>query len=195
MGGVTFGHDRDAKGPVYFQVNAIGRYLLGLTEEFVYDQAQAVPEKPLLVQPNFEVVFVTASPAAHVLCGQFCERSGKGSVGNLLKITKKSILRAASAGWTVERVVETLANASSKPLPANVLHEIRGWFGGVRRVQAHHCVLVTCPDAATADRVLSLYAYAEPRPRILSGHLVEFSGSLSIAEITTKLNKAGIFVS
>ncbi|NNM88661.1 MAG: hypothetical protein HKL95_09095 [Phycisphaerae bacterium] len=195
MGGVTFGHDRDANAPVHFQVNAIGRYLLGLTAEFVYDQTQAVPEKPLLVQPNFEVVFVAASPTAHVLCGQFCERSGKGAVGNLLKITKKSIIRAASAGWTVERVVETLANASSKPLPANVLHEIRGWFGGVRRVQAHHCVLVTCPDAVTADRVASLYAHTEPRPRILSGHLVELSGSLNIAEITNRLHKAGIFVS
>ena len=195
MGGVTFGHDRDAKAPVYFQVNATGRYLLGLTGEFVYDQAQVVAEKPLLVQPNFEVVFVVAAPAVHVLCGQFCERSGKGAVGNLLKITKKSIVHAASAGWTVERVVETLANASSKPLPTNVLHEIRGWFGTVRRVQAHHCVLVTCPDAATADRVVALYGHTEPRPRILSGHVVELSGLLSIAEITRTLHKAGIFVS
>ena len=193
LGGVSFG--RDDKGLVYFQVNALGRYLLGLTHEVGDDQPPTAPEKPLLVQPNFEVVFVAASPAAYVLCGQFCERSGKGSVGNLLKITKKSIFRAASAGWTVERVVESLANASSKPLPANVLHEIRGWFGGLRQVQVHPCVLITCPDAATADRVLALYAYTEPPPRMLPGHLVELSGSLRIAEITTKLNRAGIFVS
>ncbi len=194
MGGVTFGRDRDGQDVVYFQVNTIGRYLLGLTAEFVYDQPQIASEKPLLVQPNFDLVFVAAAPAVYVLCGQFCERSGKGAVGNVLKITKKSIVRAASAGWTVERVVETLTNASSKPLPANVVHEIRGWFGGVRHVQAHHCVLITCPDAGTADRVMAFYARTESGARILSGHMVELPGSLSIAEITRTLHKAGIFI-
>ncbi len=194
LGGVTFGRNRDGTGPVYFHVNALGRYLLGLTKELVHDQTQSAPDKPLLVQPNFEVVFVAAAPALLVLCGQFCERCGKGSVGNLLRITKKSIVRAARAGWTVERVVENLANASAKPLPANVLHEIRGWFSSLRLAQAYPCVLVECPDKATAERVCSLYRGLERPPRILEGHLVELRGDVSIENITFMLGKAGIFV-
>jgi len=73
----------------------------------------------------------------------------------LFDITKKSILSAAGGGMTAAAVLQILERLSAKPIPANVAREITEWFDQCRRITVRSAVLIDCPDADTAARVVA----------------------------------------
>jgi hypothetical protein len=85
------------------------------------------PQADILVQPTFEIAFLSPCPAAEAEIGRFAERLGR-EVGVLFRITKRSISRAAAAGLPLERVIAVLSQRSKNTLPPNVEREIRGWM-------------------------------------------------------------------
>ena len=111
-----------------FRLTDTGRRLLGLPREALLpaDGAGRSDETPLVVQPNFEVVFLSPSAEAEAELGRFCERIGRG-IGVLFRISRPALQRAASAGIGPQQVISLLARRSRNPLPANVEHEVRGW--------------------------------------------------------------------
>jgi hypothetical protein len=138
--------------PVAFGLNPAGRYLLGEAEDFEYAPA---PEGDVLVQPDFEIVFLAPAPRVEAELGRFAERTGAG-VGALFRVTRASVLRAAEQGMTADALVGTLEAVSRSGVPANVARQVRDWIGGTRRVTVKPAVLVECPDPETAGRVRSL---------------------------------------
>ena len=165
-----------------------GRYLLGLVEDFDYG-----PEhdggKPVLVQPNFDVVFTSPSPQAEASIGRFAQRMGQ-RVGTLFKITKSSIFAAACTGMTSQQVLDTLRRSSAKEVPSNVEREIQGWFDQCRRVTVRRAILVDCPDAHTAARVL---AAGGKKATAITETVIELAGSKLDAALFRKLDAMGIF--
>jgi hypothetical protein len=150
-GGVRLGA---AKGRgLTLELTALGRYLLALDDDFEWDEAPR-GAKPVRVQPDFEVLFVSPDPALEAAISRFAERRGRG-VGVLFRLTQASVVAAALAGIEAEEVLATLTGASSTPIPANVEHEIRSWSGRSRRIALERAELLRCPDEATAARVLS----------------------------------------
>ncbi len=165
-----------------------GRYLLGLVEDFDY-RLEHEGDNPVLVQPNFDVVFTSPSPQAEASIGCFSQRMGQ-RVGTLFKITKRSILAAACTGMTSQQVLDTLRRTSAKEVPTNVEREIQGWFDQCRRVTARQTVLVDCPDAQTAARVL---AAGGKKATAITDTLIELAGSKHDAALFRKLDAMGIF--
>lgn len=151
LGGAVLG--RTAEGEPCFALTDAGRYLLGGAKGFEYGGGAGEGGK-VVVQPDFEVVFLASSPLAEAEVGRFAERRGTGA-GATFRITRAAVLRAAEAGATAEEVLGTLERASATPLPQNVARQLRDWFAGVRRVRLSPAVLVECPDRDTAARVLS----------------------------------------
>ena len=127
LGGVEAGIASD--GRPGFRMTDAGRRLLGIPRDGlapgVGESRPAV--QPLVVQPNFEIVFLSPSPAVEAELGRFCERIGR-DVGVLFRISRQSLQKAAAAGIDAERVMTLLAQSSRSPLPSNVVHEIRGWM-------------------------------------------------------------------
>ncbi|HEY9594459.1 MAG TPA: helicase-associated domain-containing protein, partial [Spirochaetia bacterium] len=115
-----------AEGRPAFRMTDTGRLLLGLPRDGLPDPEETPAE--LIVQPNYEVVFLSPSPGAEAELGRFCERVGR-EVGVLFRITRQSIERATRAGMTADSVIATLSQGSKSPLPVNVAQEIRGWMG------------------------------------------------------------------
>ncbi len=177
-------------GGLTIELTSIGRYLLGLAPEFVLD-APASSKTPVRVQPDFEVVFVSASPALEAALSRFAERRGTG-VGVLFRITRDSIMSAAMAGLGAEEVLATLARASSTPVPANVEHEIRAWFGRCRRLSIEPVHLLRCPDAATAARVLS--AVGAGKLELVSETVLALRDPKHKAAVMRLCRKAGLFL-
>jgi len=165
-----------------------GRYLLGLVKDFDYG-AEHEGDNPVLVQPNFDVVFTSPSPQAEASIGRFAQRKGQ-RVGTLFNITKASILAAACAGMTAQQVLDTLQSNSAKEVPANVAREIQGWFDQCQRVTVRHAILVDCPDAQTAARVL---AAGGKKATAISDTVIELAGSKRDAALFRKLDALGIF--
>ena len=72
----------------------------------------------------------------------------------ILKITRESVVRAVANGLKPAEIADRLRRHASHEVPANVLHEVRGWSNWVRRVTATTLAVLRCPDRDTADRVM-----------------------------------------
>jgi hypothetical protein len=132
LGGVEMGLAPDGKPG--FRMTDVGRRLLGIPREMLppSDGAdtqgrQAPTDGPLVVQPNFEIVFLAPAPGVEAELGRFCDRVGR-EVGVLFRISRQSLQKAGAAGIDAEHVIALLSQRSRSPLPSNVLHEIRGWM-------------------------------------------------------------------
>ncbi len=126
LGGAEAG--LDPEGRPAFRMTDVGRALIGLPRDGLPESPEPVTRLPeLIVQPNYEVVFLTRSPAAEAELGRFCERIGR-EVGVLFRITRASLARARAAGLDAAMVRAALTRGSRGPLPSNVEHEIEGWM-------------------------------------------------------------------
>jgi hypothetical protein len=148
----------------------------------------------VVVQPDFSVIVigVDLSPVAEL--APFCERvresSGSGAVA--LRITRASVLRAATAGLSGADILDRLQRHSSTPLPGNVVHEVREWAGWVRSVSAEPAMVFRCPDAAAADRIVA--ALGRQAEKLTETTVAYSHAHLSDAE-RRKLLEQGIIVS
>jgi hypothetical protein len=193
LGGAALGHNGRADGgEVYFALTDIGRYLLSLADHFEYAHA---PSGEVVVQPNFEIVFLGPNPIVEATCGRFSERASKSRhVGTLFRITKRSCIAAAAAGMTVETAMETLTQASRKPIPENVAHEIKSWFGQCRTVTLRSAMLIECPDADTATQVETLGVRGLKRLNDVTLEVLNAAGHDARKSLEKRLRERGIFL-
>jgi len=110
----------------------------------------------VVVQPDFTVVIIGQDQSAAGELIPFCDRqpgtAGQGAL--ILRITREGVLRAARQGLSGEEMVGRLEKAASKTVPANVLHEVRAWSAGVRRISYEPVVLCRCSDAEASNELL-----------------------------------------
>lgn len=147
LGGIGIG--RTADGRICFQLTEIGRYLLGAVDSFQYGHET---DAEVIVQPNFEIVFLAPAPRLEAQIGRFAERVGPPP-GVVFRLTREPILAAAEAGVSRADIVETLKAGSARDLPRNVERQIADWFGAIRHVSIQRTLLIRCPDAETAAKV------------------------------------------
>ena len=184
-GAAAVGYTKD--GSWCLRLTDAGRYLLGLADDFEFEEATG---GDIIVQPNFEVVFLGPRPLAEVEIARFAERRGS-HVGLLFKITKNSVMKAAATGLTVESLLEILARNCSKAIPGNVSHEISGWFRNCRKISVHSTLLIRCPDAETAARV---QAASGGTAFPVTDTILELRELDRRSELVRKLKGMGIFV-
>ena len=177
-------------GAISLGLSEVGRYLFDLTRELSIDLPDHQEDRSVVVQPNFDVVFLAPSPATEVVISRFAERRGR-RVGVLFHITKQSIFIAASAGLTAEAVIENLRRVCANELPANVEREIRGWSAQCRRIEMQPAIVIRCPDEDTAARVRSV---GKGKVRPISETVLEFSEPKQKSQFVRKLRGMGIFV-
>ena len=116
------------EGSACFRLTHIGRRILGLPGDGQEERDQpGAVSRSLVVQPNFEIVFLTPSPAAEAELGRFCERVGR-EVGVLFRVTKQSVRRASESGLRLAQVIRALTQHSRSEIPLNVRQEIEGWL-------------------------------------------------------------------
>ncbi len=176
-----------ADGSWCLSLTDAGRYLLGLADDFELEEATG---GDIIVQPNFEVVFLGPRPLAEVEIARFAERRGS-HVGLLFKITKSSVMKAAATGLTAESLLEILARNCSKAIPNNVAHEISGWLRNCRKISVHSTLLIRCPDAETAARV---QAASGGNAQPVTDTILELREVDRRSELVKRLKGMGIFV-
>jgi hypothetical protein len=172
-----------------FGLTDAGRYLLGAADDFTLAPAAAGGE--VVVQPDFEIVFLAPAPRAEAELGRVAERAGAG-VGALFRLTRASVLRAAEQGMSVDQVLGTLESVSRSGVPANVTRQVRDWMQSVRTVRIAPAVLVECPDPETAGRVRALCGASvmEVTPTLLRLE----ADAKARAALVKRLRERGIFV-
>lgn len=188
LGAVALGRHRD--GSVSACLTEAGRFFLGLATDFCL--GDNTPEGKVIVQPNFEVVFLGPNLAAESAFAVFAERIAKNSstsTGSLFRITRASIQKAAHAGSTLEEIFKSIGSMTDKPLPPNVRSEIEGWIEGRKSYRITPATLIRCPSREVALRVHSALPNAT---KLLSDTVLELTARITPA-IRRKLEKDGLF--
>jgi hypothetical protein len=187
LGAVCLGYASDRA--TCFKVTDIGRYILGDAREFAYGIEEA---GGVIVQPNFDVVFLSPAPAAEGEIGRIAERIGQ-TPGVAFRISQASVLGAAEYGVTADDLLSTLRRLSSRPIPGNVEREITGWMSSVRRASIRQTTVLECPDEQTTTRVLAALGGAGRR---LTPTLLEIAAvhSADRTRALKRLRAAGVFV-
>ena len=185
MGAIELGLTQDQQ--VCVALTDWGRYHLGKTDTFELPTQEA---QDVLVQANFEVVFLGSHASAEAEIGRFAARVGKG-MGTLFKISKASILQAAELGLTAEQVLSTLEKVTTKAIPANISREITGWFAACRQIRIKSTILIHCPDEETAMKIQAL-GKRDVTP--LTPQILEVSSVKAKKTLLGKLRKQGIFI-
>lgn len=146
----------------------------------------------VVVQPDFSVLVIglDQTPLAALLpfCERIRERSSPGSA--TLRLSRDSVVKGAVTGLSSAAMLERLQRHCSKPLPENVVHEVRTWADWVRRVSAEPVTLLRCPDAAAADRVVA--ALGRKNVEKLNETTVALSSALLADADRRKLLEQGI---
>ncbi|HVS19779.1 MAG TPA: helicase-associated domain-containing protein, partial [Planctomycetota bacterium] len=188
LGGARIG--RDAAQALTVELTSVGRYLLGLDDDF---EVAAPPptERPARVQPDFEVVFLAPSPAHEAAIGRFGERIGSG-VGALFRLTRAAAQTAAMVGLSADEALRALADASATPVPANVMRELRDWFAACRRIEIQPVELIRCPDAQTAARVLAVAG--KGKLELLGESTLAIADRSQRSAVVRACRKAGLFL-
>lgn len=184
-GGIELGFDGEQRS---VRLHDIGRYILGLIDDFEYEAAAG---GEVIVQPDFEVLFMGPAPAAEARIAPLAERTGQ-RMGTMFRLTRKSVQDAAAAGITRERALADLETISARPLPDNVRRQVSDWFDATASVKLREAWLVDAPDAETADRVETA---AGKHVRRLAPTTLEVTVTKSNqSALRRKLKDAGVFV-
>jgi hypothetical protein len=171
-----------------FRLSPTGQYLAGLKRTVQYGPEGA--EAPIVVQPNFEIVFLGPDLGAEVALASFAERCGRNA-GTLFRLTRPKMILAASRGATAEKVLATLAKFASKPVPENVVAEVRAWFASCRTVTVRRSTLLQAPDAETGLRIKQLLGSQCAQ---LSATLLEWPEPDLPSGLVNKLREQGVFL-
>jgi len=184
-GGIEFGLAGD---DLTIRLTDVGRYLLRLTETLEWPEAEE--SGAILVQPDFEIVFLEPNPSLEAVITRFAERRGTG-VGALFRITRSSIQSAARAGLGPDEITAELERHSKAPVPDNVAREIDGWASQTVHLAWQPASLLRCADEETAARI---HAASKGKLEVVGPTVLALTDPAQRTRITASLRKAGIFL-
>ncbi|MEO8286759.1 MAG: helicase-associated domain-containing protein [Chloroflexota bacterium] len=149
LGVVDIGKDKQ-KRFVSFRVTEEGRGLID-PEHRRQDQP-GIPPRPLLVQPNFEVLVLHPDSRVlwHLLRLADLVRHDRVSV---YVINKESILRAVEGGMSPETITKFLHNNTGKDLPQNVAQSVSDWARLIKYTSLSRVTLIEVDDPAVLDEM------------------------------------------
>ncbi len=151
LGAVEIGKDKQ-KRFVAFRITDEGRSLLD--PDHPWQEHPGAQPRPLLVQPNFEVLVL--NPDSRVLWTLL-------RLSNLVRhdrvsayvINKESILRAVEAGLSPENITKFLHDNTGKDLPQNVAQSVSDWARLIKYTSIRRVTLIEVQDPSLLDEMAS----------------------------------------
>ncbi len=155
LGVVSLGYDTDAapssrlaRNPDAFMLTELGAEVLkndlGL--------AHVAADRALIVQPSFEVLLLEPHmPALYALL-RFTQPEQFGRASRF-KLTREALMRAISAGQSLDDITDFLKRHSQKDLPQNVLYTLTDWARHYKATVLSQVVLIEVDSEATADEL------------------------------------------
>lgn len=184
IGGADLG--RTADDQVCFRLTPIGRYFLKLTKDF--PDLKEPDSGKVVLQPNFEIVFLGTNIRAEGAVEPLCERLGHGT-GTLFRLSKPRVQNAIDSGKTMESILETLEEITAKSVPDNVRKEMATWGSAIRHFTPEVIVALRCEDPQSA---ILLRAALGSNATLLTPTVVQIHEPLTSAQ-RRKLSDKGFF--
>ena len=127
LGIVAIGRDT-ANQVVAFRLSPLGAHLLGLTSELPVDADETGGEKPLIVQPNFEILAYTEAHHLQTLyqLERFATRERAERVAHYT-LDRESVYRGLQDGLSAAQMREFLETHSRSGVPQNIAYSLGDW--------------------------------------------------------------------
>nr|WP_245589547.1 helicase-associated domain-containing protein [Amycolatopsis balhimycina] len=135
-------------GLLAIRLNALGAYVLGLTDTYEPPVAEVPDVRPLKVLPNLDVVATTPLPAADRLT---LSAFGERTADYVWAVSATSLLAGVDAGRDLDEFTRFLGERTEHELPGaltTLLSDVRRRIGQL--VDLGHVRLIECSDPATA---------------------------------------------
>ena len=157
--------------PVAFRLTPLGAYLFGLADQPPAEPAAAHAGR-VVVQPNFQI-FALEPIAEQTLVSldRFADRV-KADKAFEYRLSRESLYRAHQNGMSVGDAVAFLEQASSAPLPQNVLRTLDEWAQSYERIIVRrnaallHALDPQVLDALQDTPAAQRYLLGRPLPRV-----------------------------
>jgi hypothetical protein len=142
--------------PAAFRINALGAYVLGLTDE--YEAAKPVAEKTpggFTVLPDYTIVIPESDDRIRheIFFERFFTKVSATEQAAVYRLDFETAVRATNAGVTLDELREYLS-ASDKPLPENVSRALSDWAYQAGRIRIRQATILECDDAALLEEVI-----------------------------------------
>ena len=113
---------------VAFRLSPLGAHLLGLSDEMPALAEDAAGEKPLIIQPNFEIIAYTEAAHLPVLyqLERFATRERAERVAHY-KLDRESVYRGLQDGLSAAQMREFLETHSRSGVPQNIAYSLEDW--------------------------------------------------------------------
>ena len=113
---------------VAFRLSPSGAHLLGLTTELPAETAETADEKPLVIQPNFEILAYTEPHHLQTLyqLERFATRERAERVAHY-KLDRESVYRGLQDGLSATQMREFLEKYSRSGVPQNITYSLNDW--------------------------------------------------------------------
>ena len=126
-------------GQEAFQLTSLGAFLLGVCSTWEDEP----PFRPLILQPNFEVLApAEANPADVFRLVDIADLVKRDRVSTYA-VTVDSVRRGLEAGQTADEMIAFLAKATGRDVPQNVAYTLREWAGRYGEIQMRRAIVLT----------------------------------------------------
>lgn len=157
---------------------------------------QACAGRPLIVNPDFEVVLFPEEGDTYDLItrlDRFAERQSSDAVYRY-KVTEPSVEKAVAEGVEVAEILRVLSENSRGAIPQNVVYSIKEWAGKVRFVSVRRVTVLRGRNREIIDRVLRTLASHGISSERLSPTAVVVEESTDLATLEKDLSTEGVFL-
>jgi hypothetical protein len=153
--------------------------------------ASPLPERSLIVQPNFELLLLQPDyPTLYQLLP--FARVDQIEMVSRLTLTKESVRRGVEAGWSVERILQILQRLSQKDLPQNVLYTLQDWSRFYKAATISQVILLELSSETAADEICGSARLRNLELRRLGPLAVLVEGHVSLQVLRSTLEKEGV---
>jgi hypothetical protein len=173
-------------GKITLALTSIGRYFLGAARSFELPEDAAAGR--VVLQPNFDLVFLGPNLAAEAELAPYCERTGVGT-GTVFRLTKASVQAALQRGLATDNLLDCLRETTGRTIPQNVQAEVEAWAAARQTYSVRKLEVLRCDSPEAAQHIHSLLPH---NTRLLGGPCLEVFRPLRGPD-RNRLEKAGFY--
>ena len=179
--------------PYAFRLTDLAAEVLWPAQTTAKDGAAPGQSRNLIVQPNFELLLLHPDYATLYQLLPFT-RVEQVEMVSRLTLTQESVRRGVEAGWSVERILQTLRERSQKDLPQNVLYTLQDWGRLYKDATVSQVILLEVSSEAVADELCTSSKFRSLELRRLGPCAIAVGGQVSLQVLRSTLEKEGVIL-
>lgn len=191
--------DQHPRNPDAFMITPLGAAALALPMPDGASTESALPisgannARPLVLQPNFEILVLHFDPPTLYGLLPFAQVQ-QVDVVSRFALTRASVLHGMEWGLDIEQMLALLERSSQKDIPQNVAYTLRDWGKLFKDARVSQVFMLELSSEAIADDLLATSKFKSYELRKVAPRVLVAPGTINIQSLRTAIEKEGVTV-